>query len=342
VTKRIAVALAGAFVVLAVSAYVALRLSPWPAALLVRFLFDAGSERTARALAKHVPKNVSSRRDLRYDASDGDAYLDVFYPSALTEGESLATILWMHGGGFVSGNKNQIANYAKILAGRGYTVVGIDYGIAPQTTYPVPVREGAAAIAYLQRHARELHVDPTRFVLAGDSAGAVLAAQLANAISVPAYARSLRIVAPIPRSHLRALVLYCGPYDAKAFGGGGPLAGLLDAILWSYSGTRNYAHDPLFATASVIDFVTSDFPPAFVSAGNADPLEPQSRAFAAALSAKGVRTDTLFFKPDHDPMLPHEYQFDLDSAGGRMALERSLGFLSTETNDARAPGDAER
>jgi hypothetical protein len=42
----------------------------------------------------------------------------------------------------------------------------------------------------------------------------------------------------------------------------------------------------------------------------------------------GVQVEVLFFPDDYRPVLGHEYQFDLDSAAGREALERSVSFLS--------------
>jgi acetyl esterase/lipase len=59
------------------------------------------------------------------------------------------------------------------------------------------------------------------------------------------------------------------------------------------------------------------FPPMFISAGNADPLVPQSRAMAAGAAQAGVSVDSLFFPPDYVPPLPHEYQFNLDTEAGR-------------------------
>ena len=50
-------------------------------------------------------------------------------------------------------SKGQIANYARILAGKGYTVVGIDYSIAPRKTYPTPVRQLNTALSYLEQNA---------------------------------------------------------------------------------------------------------------------------------------------------------------------------------------------
>ncbi len=331
--KRILLTVLALIVLLAAGTYVAFQVSPWPGALIVRALFDAGSERTSKALEKHVPQGIASRPDLGYDPADSAAYVDIYFPSSVEKTDrKLTTIVWIHGGGFVSGNRKQIANYAKVLAGHGFTVASVDYGIAPSVTYPTPVREIATAVAYLARNAKELHVDPERFVFAGDSAGALLAAQLANVVVEPSYAKALHVAAPIERAQLVGMLLYCGIYDAKPFylksSSGGPGGGFLTTILWSYSGTKAFATDPLFATSSIADYVTERFPRTFISAGNGDPLEPQSRAFAADLAGLHVVTDQLFFPKTHAPPLPHEYQFDLDDAAGGLALQRSLAFLA--------------
>ena len=75
-------------------------------------------------------------------------------------------------------------------------------------------------------------------------------------------------------------------------------------------------------------YVTADCPRTFISAGNADPLLPQSVAFAEALAGRKAYVDTLFFPNDHSPALPHEYQFNLDTDAGKLALERSVKFLA--------------
>jgi acetyl esterase len=76
--------------------------------------------------------------------------------------------------------------------------------------------------------------------------------------------------------------------------------------------------------------VTGEFPPSFISAGNGDPLLPQSIALADRLASRGVRVERLFFVSDRQPPLPHEDQFSLDNEAGRLALERSLAFLARQ------------
>jgi acetyl esterase/lipase len=326
---RLAVWVVGIIAVFVAAGFIALQVSPWPAALVIRFLFDRGGDAAAAALEKHVPAGVAEQLDLSYDPADGDAKLDVFYPAEI-EGtdRTLLTIVWTHGGGWISGNKGQIANYARILASRGFTVVGVDYSIAPGATYPTPLRQVNAALAYLQANAASLHIDPKRIVLAGDSAGAQITAQMANIVAVSSYAEAIGIAPSIPRTKLIGLLLFCGPYKIR----GEPGARVGDAtrtLLWSYSGRKDFGSDPTFATASVIDYVTADFPPAFISVGNGDFLQQHSRALADVLTANGVRVETLFFPDDHAPPLPHEYQFNLDSDAGRLALERAVAFLNS-------------
>jgi acetyl esterase/lipase len=318
----------GVVVVLAAAGYAAYEFSPWPRALLIRYVFEADAARVLAAQAKHVPPGVAERRDLAYADGGRDTLLDVFYPATI-EGTDIAlpTIVWVHGGGWVSGSKDEVANYLRILAGRGYTTVGLNYSLAPGAHYPTPPAQVNAALGYLVRDAANLHVDPDRIVLAGDSAGAHVVAQVANILRVPSYAEAVGIEPAIGPERLKGMLLFCGPYDIDTADFEGAFSGFLRTVLWSYSGTRDFLNDPEFDTASVAQYVTADFPPSFISAGNGDPLLPQSIEMAKALEAAGVPVDTLFFPDNREPALPHEYQFNLDNEAGQLALERALAFL---------------
>jgi acetyl esterase/lipase len=308
-------------VALAAIAYAALELSPWPAALFYRFVMNRGGDALARAAEKHVPPGVAAVLDQQYEPQ---AALDVYYPA---QGSGpLPTIVWMHGGGFFAGSKEQIANYLKILAAKGYTAVAVGYSLAPASRYPNQLRQVNAALGYLVQNAARLRVDPQRVFLAGDSAGAQLAAQIANMVTVPSYAHAVGISPAIGRAQLRGVILYCGVYDLGLADLDGPYGHFFRTVIWAYSGRKNAAPLP---EISVVRFVTRDFPPALISAGNGDPLLRQSRAMAEALRKQGAKVETLFFPDGYLPELPHEYQFNLDTEAGRLALERTLEFLAT-------------
>lgn len=307
--------------------------SPWPSAMLIRTMFDRESARTAEELRAYTPAadRIEERLDIAYREGDADATLDVFRPASAGQ-RALPTVVWVHGGAWIAGDKSQLSNYLRIIADRGYTVVGINYSIAPQSVYPTPVLQGMAALGYLSEHSAELGVDPSQLVLAGDSAGAQIAAQLAAIATSPSYAQRVGIPAEIRPEQLSATLLACGAYDVTLADVEGPFARFLRTVLWSYTGTRDYATDPETQAASVLNFVTVEFPATFLTVGNADALAPQSQALAERLGDLGVPLDALFFPEATEPGLEHQFQFNLELAGAREALERMIAFLDTHTS----------
>ncbi|KGQ20503.1 Esterase [Lysobacter dokdonensis DS-58] len=303
-------------------------LSPVPAAWAIRTVFDIGGGTVARKLAKHVPPaGRNELLDVQYDANDPDAKLDLFVPAGKP---ARTTIVWIHGGGFVGGRKSDVANYARILASRGYSVASIEYTRAPQAHYPVPLEQANRALQWLSVNGPRHGVARDRFVLAGDSAGAQIAAQLANVATSPEYARALTIQPAVEARRIVGVLLFCGPYDAaltRTTDDGKP-SWFMRTVMWAYFGRKDFWKDPRVASFSVARYVTPAFPPAFVSVGNGDPLQSHSFLLADALRAQGVHVDALFWPEDHAPALPHEYQFDLDTIEGREALNRAAQFLA--------------
>jgi acetyl esterase len=317
---------------LILAVYIGFQTSPWPGALIIRYAFDKGGSKTSHSLEKHVPSGIATITNEHYRADDKDAYLDVYYPETVrATTEPLPTIIWVHGGAWISGSKENVANYLKILSSYGYTTVGINYSIAPEKHYPTPVIQINDSLNYIQANAERLHINPYTLVLAGDSAGSQIASQLAAIITNPSYAQQMDILPALQPSQLKAMVLNCGAYDLALTNQNGEAGDFLKTVLWAYSGKKDFQNDPKLKQASVIDFVTTNFPPTFITAGNADPLEQQSLAFAKKLTSLKVSTDQLFYSEKHEPKLPHEYQFNLDNADGKQALSRIVRFLNEHT-----------
>lgn len=314
----------GSIVVLVLAVFLAFQLSPRPGAWIIRQTFTRAGREIALGLVPHLPPHIVELRNLPYDSTDPDALLDVFRPD--TAGVH-RTVIWIHGGAWVAGSKDEIANYLRILADRGFTVIGVDYSLAPAHQYPTPVRQTNQALRYLFSRANRLGVDTLQVYLAGDSGGAQIAAQLALILSDSSYAAAVGITPTIDRARLAGVVLFCGPYDITLARMDGPFGGFLRTVLWSYSGRRDFPADSTFARVSVARYVTAGFPPAFVSVGNADPLAPQSKSLATALQSLAVPVDTLFYPDNHPSRLPHEYQFNLDTSEGQEALDRVVRFL---------------
>lgn len=334
--RRLAMTLALALLVLAGAGAALWRWTPWPEVLIVRHTFETASEAAQPTLDRHAPRDVTTIENLRY-AGAADAKLDIYFPTRVAATDkALPTVLWVHGGAWIAGDNDYIESYMKNLASSGYTAVALSYSLAPGAKHPTPVRQTFEALAYLTAEARALHVDPTRFVLAGDSAGAQIAAEAAAVATSVDYAREVGVTPTISPGQLKGALLFCGVYDLGAVDFGGPLGDLMRTAMWSYSGTKDFATDPAFAPFSVARYVTSRFPPTFISAGDADPLLSQSKNFAQVLKSKRVAVDDLFFADGHTPPLPHDYQFALDLPGARQALDRVTKFLARVTKPAPA------
>ncbi|MCS5718637.1 alpha/beta hydrolase [Herbiconiux sp. CPCC 205763] len=315
-----------------------LRATPWPAVLVIRRVFEKGARVTLAEMAPYVPDvGFIEHRDVEYGDAGFTTTLDVFDVGGRTK--PAPAVVWIHGGAWISGSKSDVEPYLKILAADGHVTVGLDYTIAPEAVYPVALTQLNRALGYLVEHAAELGIDPTRIVLAGDSAGAQLASQLAVLITNPRYARLVGVVPSLEPSQLAGVVLHCGLYDLPAMASATGIVGWgFKTALWAYTGHKNWSETPAGATMSTIDFVTGDLPPVWLSGGNGDGLTHiQSVPLAERMRAAGVDVTALFWAADHQPALPHEYQFHLDFEEAQEALDRTREFLTRVTAPSAAP-----
>ena len=328
--KRLLLWFGGGFLVLIAAFALAFKFSPWPSVLVFSQIFAKGDQASDAALARYVPTGIAARTHVAY-GKGADETFDLYFPQ--DRKGALPTIVWVHGGGWIGGSTGGIANYLKILAGHGYTTVAVEYSTGFGSAYPRPVQQVNAALRHLLAHSAELHIDPKCIVLAGDSAGAQIAAQIALLSTNPGYAREIGITPSLKAHQIAAALLLSGAYDLDAVDYRGNYAWFLKTVLWAYSGTENFLHDRRFRLMSITPHVTADFPPSFISSGNGDPLEPQAVALATKLGTLDVRVETLFFPANRQPALPHEYQFDLNGTAGREALQKMLGFLESVRRD---------
>lgn len=323
--------------VIAVGAAAAFSVTPWPAAMIVRAVFGQNGAATVAEMERHVPDTpLTAKLGVSYGAEGSDTTFDLFTTAAA--GERRPTVVWIHGGAWVSGSSANVDPYLRILAGAGYTTIGVNYSVGPERTYPTAVRQLSEALAFIQSHADELSVDPRTIVLAGDSAGAQLASQLAALTTNPDYADLLGIAPVLSSSQLAGVILNCGVYDLRSMS---DLRGLIgwgfSTSLWAYTGTKDWSVESAGATMSTIDFVTSDFPPTYISGGNGDGLTwLQAIPMTQRLRQAGVEVTPLFWPADHTPALQHEYQFHLDLPEAQRALTETVAFLSKVASaDAR-------
>ncbi|CAH0201951.1 MULTISPECIES: alpha/beta hydrolase [unclassified Microbacterium] len=308
-------------------------ITPWPSAMAIRAVFTQGGDATAAEMDGHVPDTkLTETLDAPYDDDGSDTTMDVFTPASATG--PLPTIVWIHGGAWISGSKENVDPYMRILAAEGYTTIAVNYTIGPEGTYPTAVHQLNTALAYVDAHAGELNVDASQIVLAGDSAGGQLASQMATIMTNPDYAEIMSIDPALDADQVVATVLNCGVYDLAALAALQGVAGWgLKSAMWAYAGSKSWAENSTGATMSTVDWVTADFPTTYISGGNGDGLTwLQSIPMAQRLDELGVDVTTLFWPAAHEPALPHEYQFHLDMPDAQTALQKTIDFLDAHTD----------
>src|SRR6056297_1731099 len=99
--------------------------------------------------------------------------LDLYQPTVPVSSPA-ATVIWVHGGAWRAGSKDDVP----VLHWRdcGFAIASVEYRLSPEAPFPAQVHDIKAAIRYLRSRAAQLNLDPNRFVIAGASAGGHLAA----------------------------------------------------------------------------------------------------------------------------------------------------------------------
>jgi len=194
-------------------------------------------------------------------------------------------LLWIHGGGYVIGNAWQDDPLCRLVAERlGILVAAVDYRLAPEHPFPVPLHDCHDALVWL---AARTDVDENRVAIGGASAGGGLAAALAL------LARDRGEVSPVFQ-----LLTYPMLDDRTALRTD---IDERDVRLWNsrsnnfgwrcYLGTEpgSPGVDGLAAPGRHEDL--SGLPPAWIGVGTLDLFEDEDLAYAERLGAAGVDCD---------------------------------------------------
>jgi hypothetical protein len=132
-----------------------------------------------RVLGRQPALPRHPNQTLEFATVDGKPLsVDIYRPAVAPRGLS-AAVLMMHGGGYIHGARSVPNEWDRWLAERGYAVFDIDYRLAPPPTWNQAAQDAACAMAWMAAHAATYDVDARRIMVAGQSAGAGLALQVA-------------------------------------------------------------------------------------------------------------------------------------------------------------------
>jgi len=122
-----------------------------------------------------VPPDVRAVRGLTYVRHGARALqLDLYLPRKNAANPAPAIVL-VHGGGWRSGTRHNLAPMAIRLAQRGYAAATVSYRLSPEARYPAAVDDVRQSVRWLRAHAEQYGIDPDRIAIAGGSAGGQIA-----------------------------------------------------------------------------------------------------------------------------------------------------------------------
>lgn len=317
-------------------------LSPYPSASLIKAIFDRPYPiGDAVGLAK-ASEQVEVITDAHYPSKYRHNKLDVYRPKRPISPTPVPVMIWVHGGGFVGGDKSQLKEFATLLANQGQVaVVAVNYDLAPHSAYPQQLKQLDEAYRYLlaDKTLGE-NMDFSRLMFGGDSAGAQIAAQYLAVQTNANYAREMSMEQLIDPASLKGFVSYCGALDLKQMLTL-PTKQLIVSFLYttiarSLIGTRKWQERPELKQASIVDFVTHDFPASFITDGNTYSFESQGKVFVERLTKLKVPVTALFFT-DNSEKVMHEYQFSYDTQEGQLCLSQTIAFTQECLNQPQVP-----
>ncbi|WBL22739.1 pectinesterase family protein [Zunongwangia sp. HRR-M8] len=121
---------------------------------------------------------VKQLKDIRYKKTEtSDLKLDTYIPEQKNN-EKLPGVLLIHGGGWFSGEKENLGVLAQALAANGYVAVTPSYRLGGEAIYPAAVLDLKDALRWMRKNAKKLNLDVNRIATLGGSAGAQLAMQV--------------------------------------------------------------------------------------------------------------------------------------------------------------------
>ncbi len=263
------------------------------------FRYNAAKSDKKRDAAIELPQGVTECRNISYGHYGDFSLLDVYCPEGTTE--PLPTIVSIHGGGYVYGSKEIYRRYGMDMARRGFAFVNFNYRLAPKWKFPAPLADTNAVLEWVVKNARRYHLDPSRIILIGDSAGAQLASQYAAIHTNPQYASLFAL--KLPKVNIRALGLNCGLYDVALQGMGKRTGLALD-----YLGKDLPADDPRL---QVLDAITGDYPPAYVTTSCTDFLRANAQPMSDLLREKGIESQWKCYGTEGDETVGHVFHVNI-------------------------------
>ena len=215
-----------------------------------------------------IPSELIEYKDIEYRNIDGKALkLDIYRPKVMPR--PAPVLIFIHGGSWKSGKKEDYKCYTLDFAKRGYVTASISYRLLPHSNFPDAVEDVKCAVRWIRAHAADYHIDPQKIAVIGGSAGGHLAMMVGYSSDIPDFDVCIE---DSTSSCVQAVVNLYGPVDLTTDYTKG------HSIIIDFIG-KSYEENPVgYEQASPIKYISNDDPPTLIFHGTIDDLVPVSQA----------------------------------------------------------------
>ncbi|HUR75567.1 MAG TPA: alpha/beta hydrolase [Sporichthya sp.] len=217
--------------------------------------------------------------------------LDLYLPAAVAVANPglllTPTVVLVHGGSWTRGDKQDMEKQAQQLVEVGYVAISVNYRLAPQYPWPAQRKDLTTALKWVRAHALDLHVDTSRMVVLGSSAGGEIAA----AALTDGAGRKLA----------RGLITMSAPFDlglvAQDTSYTDESAELAVTVGRDLLACGAEGCDSEYEQRSVFNHIDARDPPTLLFASQRDWVDPQSSIrFHQVALAQGVESRLVVFQ----------------------------------------------
>ena len=236
----------------------------------IYFLFSSNAGTSQAAAAE--PK-LDIQRNLVFHEVEGEKLQADLY--RIADDELRPVVVLIHGGGWATGDKWNMADHARELARAGFVVFNINYRLAPKHLFPAQVDDCRVALKWIVEKATQYHIDTHRIGVYGYSAGAHLAALIACNPTQD-------------QPKIKAVVAGGAPCDFSELG-------LKNRTLAYWLGGSRAEKPEVYKAASPRLFASPEDPPFFFFHGDEDGLVPLdiSRCLHDELQKCGITSEFM-------------------------------------------------
>ena len=250
--------------------------------------------------------------DITYiDDSNTMHQLNLYYPKNYDceKDGTLPTVIDIHGGGWMHGDKELNQRYCEYLALQGYCVMGMSYTLLPNTDLRGMIQDIFASIHWLEKHGAIRGFDLSKVLLTGDSAGGHLTS-LVLCIQQSAKLQKIYDVKPFKFKFTAAAICngVCEMHDIYSFVP--KLSKSVDKemskMYLGKAGKKAPWKD--YMSFSQVVKETSDLPPIMVISSESDPFYEQTQWLINTLKKYECQFETLIWKKEDGVHLGHVFQ----------------------------------